>query len=189
MQFCNCTCLTCSMDWSVQWSEYGDWRSDAITFRFSTETAHCYCSTCLPCLWQLNCLGHCRQSCNIMLMIITWSDIIWYIIIVSIAIRCSSKLRGMDTTPQRQTAPAAAQHVWWLSEMPSLRLPTTGQLWGRHFQVNPSSEAPVPQLHWIFWLFFSYFYCSLMWMHWNQCVYYSQIWFYTFGSSWTFLKG
>ena len=32
----------------------------------------------------------------------------------------------------------------WLSEMPTLRLPTSRQFWGRHFQVNPSSEMPTP---------------------------------------------
>ena len=32
----------------------------------------------------------------------------------------------------------------WLSEMPTLKLPISGQFWGRHFQVNPSSEMPTP---------------------------------------------
>ena len=32
--------------------------------------------------------------------------------------------------------------VWWLSDMPTLTLPTSGQFWDKHFQVNPSSEMP-----------------------------------------------
>ena len=52
----------------VQWAEYGDWRSDAITFRFSTEAAtaparHVFLS-CQLTTMTINCRGNicCSQG-------------------------------------------------------------------------------------------------------------------------------
>ena len=38
--------------------------------------------------------------------------------------------------------------------MPTLRLPTGRQFWGRHFWVNPSSEMPTPVILYIFTFLF-----------------------------------